>query len=165
MVTCEPASPGQQRKARQGSRAGWVGCAREDLWMWLPRPCRVGSFFPLWLHLDCVPTSAHNVIAAGQHAVRTAVLTQWAPGDSLQAFQPLALVALARNMPCSVVLFPVVPEVAVLMHGLCHRGGDLVVRSKGERFCQIWSRHLCSTPPLSLALSLSRAYCCAKQPS
>lgn len=84
-----------------------------------------------------MPTPAHNVIAAAQHAVSTAVLTQWAPGDFLQALQPLALVALARNLPRSVVLFPAVPELAVLVDGLCHRGGDLVVRSKGERFCQI----------------------------
>lgn len=61
------------------------------------------------------------------------MLTQGAPGDFLQALQLLALMALAHNMPRppSVVLFP-----AVLTDDFCHQDGDLLVRSKGERFCQ-----------------------------
>lgn len=102
---------------------------------------------------------------------RTAVLAQGAPGDFLQSLQLLALMALARNTsrPHSVVSFPVVPELRLPVGDLCHQGGDLVARSKSERFCQDLKQGLLLYPTplwqsgLLLAISLSRVYCCAKQ--
>lgn len=84
-------TPTRWKKARQGSVSsvaweGWLGgvgrgavsgrgavdVTTEAVWG--------GKLFLLWLHLDCLPTSAHNVITASQLVVGMAVLTQSGPG-------------------------------------------------------------------------------------
>lgn len=135
---------------------------------------RGGKLFLLWFHLDCVPTSAHNVITASQHMVGTAVLTQLGP----RRFSPV-LIAFGLLWFSPETCYDSVPWVCFQWHQdclcswmchLCHQGGYPVTRSKCEGFCQelkqgpplypipLWQ------PALFLSISLLKAYCSTKQP-
>lgn len=155
---------GQRSRGRQG----WLGGTCEDLWMWLPGREGWEAFSSCdFTWTVCQPRHTMLSLPASTRPARPCSHT--GPQET-------------SSRPCSSWPWWLSPEICPSptpwfcsqwcqswLCSWCHRGVDLVARSKGERFCQDLEQGplLYPTPlwqsGLLLVLSLSRAYCCAEQ--